>query len=451
MGTEKNIDKSKNRFSSRKSIVNEGRLREMNTFGGSPIPHSDYLLMLEDLLSMSIRRQGRPLPMIKLQGEILTDLISTEGSVADYKKKILELESEKASEDDLNYVKSELYKYKRVKYALRDIGDGIAWRHLAFDRCVLSELGNYPRKQHINNDGGTTQELHELGEVINKNNEVAILNDITNILKKGDITAKLANGEFEFIEVKSSNAKGSRMSRQKNALEETVMFLNEGEKEKDGKILKIKNLPLAPQSYMTTFERFLKRAERECMVIDKIGEHLLIHVVDYQAASEDVDAESFFTKYENTRRQWYEKGELFLEFSSVDRFSFVKNFVPFSVFPIEHKFRVKLMSGATIVNSILNISAVIRYLNKRGWILVKSPADFQKEAEANNDEEINEIAAFRKGPLTMTLALPVLARLAHEYLSIVTLGDIFDAIYKAGRTSAHGIFPNLEDESLQWD
>ena len=82
-----------------------------------------------------------------------------------------------ATENDIKHVRSELNKYKRLKYALRDVGDGIAWRFLEFDRCVLSQMGIHPRKQHINKEG-VGQELYELGAIVNRNDKVAVLNDI---------------------------------------------------------------------------------------------------------------------------------------------------------------------------------------------------------------------------------------------------------------------------------
>lgn len=441
--------KNKSRFQSRRSIVSEGRLREMQAFGGNPIPHSDHHLMLEDFVSMSIRRQCRPLPMFKLQGQILMDLVDAENSVAEYKKKLIELEQDNASQEDIQFVQSELYKYRRLRYALRDIGDGIAWRLLESDRCALSQMAIRARKPHINK-GGLEQELIELGDVINRTNEVAVLNDLTNILKKGDVTAKLADGSFEFVEVKSSNTKSSRLVRQKQDLEETISFLNDGEKKEGTELIRISILQVTPRSYLRNFERLLVRAETECLITEKIGEHLLLHLTDFLAARDEIDPSISFGERDAIIGQWQANSDMVLEFNTIDRYTHVQNFAPYSIFPIAHRLRVKLMTGALLVGTSLNASAVLRYLNRRGWAVVKGPEEFAKDFELDELTEV-PFAALKKGPLTVHLPLPILGRLAHEYLSIVTLGDIFDAILKIGPTSADGIFPGLSGEALQWD
>lgn len=147
----KEVKTEKPKFQRRKSIVSEARLREIEAFGGNPIPHLDYHIILEDMLSMSIRRQGRPYPMLKLQGELLHEIGDAENSVSTYKKKLAEIkDSKEAPDSDIQFVKSELSKCRRLKYAYRDIGDGIAWRFLECDRCVLARLGVHSRKPQIN-------------------------------------------------------------------------------------------------------------------------------------------------------------------------------------------------------------------------------------------------------------------------------------------------------------
>src|SRR5207248_793679 len=151
------------------------------------------------------------------------------------------------------------------------IGDGIAWRLLSYDRCAMIEIAKKARKQHINTEG-LLQELTELGQAVNENNHVAILNDLTHFMKKGDVTARLDNDNFEFIEVKSSSSKNSRLSRQRKDMEETIAFLNEAERTENGELITIRELPIRPESYIKSFEKLLGAAEKHGMATGKIGE-----------------------------------------------------------------------------------------------------------------------------------------------------------------------------------
>lgn len=447
--SKESISAVKPKFQVRRSVVTDNRLRELQNFGGQTIPHSDYHLILEDMVYMSIRRHGRPLPMLKLQGEILKDLVDYENSVSIYKKKLEELKRSNAPEEEIKYVESEWYKYRRLKYALRDIGDGIAWRFLGFDRFILSQIGKRPRKPHINIQG-TEKELYELAETMNKHDEVALLNDLTNILKKGDITAKRPDGTFELIEVKSSTTKNCRVVRQKRDLEETVSFINDGEMMKDSELFRALTLPIDPRSYFEHFEKFLVRAEKVCALTERIGDHLVLQISDFTASKLLDDPEPVFKKHFEIVDSWRKSGDFILNTSSVDRYSHVQNYAPFSIFPIEHRFRVKLMTGAIHVNTSINVSSVLRYLAKRGWTVIKEPKDFRKEVEEN---ELTEIAAgvLKKGPLTLELPMPIVGRLAHEFLSVATLGDMLDSILEAGQSTVNAVFTNFEGEAGQWD
>lgn len=426
-------------------------MRERDTFGGNPIPHEDYHIILEDMINMSIRRAKRPYPMLRIQGEILTELISAEETASQYKELLTELESKKALAEDIAYVKAEWSKYRRLKYALRDIGDGIAWRLLGFDRFSLSQLASNSRKPSINKEG-TVAELHELGDVINKNNRVAVLNDLTNFLKKGDITAELKDGSIELVEVKSSNVKNKRLTRQRNNLEQTISFLNEGEKARGEDLLQTTNLKISPQNYMRNIEIFLRRTKTEYTLVEKIGEHLIIHVTDFTSKGSDGKSKIVFKKLEIALNKWIEKGDDIWKMESGDRRGNVQNFAPFSIFPLPHEMRSKLMTGAMIISAYLNISAVLRYLSQRGWSILKTPKELSEEIGKSEDGEENEIVAvLKKGQLTVHLPAPIIGRLGHEFLSIKSLSDILDALFTMEPKSADALFLSLDGEASQWE
>ncbi len=444
-----NSKKNPPRFQQRKAVLTEEKLNELKEFGGSLIPHSDYHLILEDMIYMSIRRQDHAYPLFRLQGEILMELAESEKAVSTYKKKLSELTENGTPVEDIKFVKSEMLKYRNLKNALRDIGDGMAWRLLGFDRCVLVHLGiPTSHKPHLSNDG-LRSELTELGDIINRNSKVALLNALTHILKRGDITAKLKDDTFELVEVKSSNVKHKRLTRQKNKLKETITFFNEGEKTKDDEVHHILSLPIKPLSYMDFFEQLLIRAEKECTLAEKIENHLAIHITDF-LADKMVDPKPSLETLDQILTPWKDKDDLVFSFFSFDRYTHVQNFVPFSIFPIQHKFRAKLMTGSLLVQTRLNISEVLRYIETKGWKVVKGPFELFEESKKEPTKEFS-IALLKKGPVTIALPMPIIGRVAEELLSIETICEMLDSIFKNNQTNINTAFYNFEFESKQWD
>lgn len=444
------LNASDNRFRARRGVVDEHRIRELKAAGGRAIPPDDFLLLLEDHLAMSIRRTDRPFPMFKLQGNMLGDLIDAEKAVAAYKAQVAELEAAKAAEDEVDIARREWRMHQHVRTAIRDVGDGMAWRLLSFDRFALAQLALRPRKQHINLEG-LGAELYELGEAFNAYGRVAILNDLTHYLKKGDITARVDDTNFEFIEVKSSNTKSSKIIRQRADLLETVQFLNERGKTVEGEALKALSVAVKPRSYMHVVDRALSRAEQTGFASERIGDHLAIFVLDWDAgARHGIDISAALKPHGQIVDGWAGKGDLVLDLTNVDRYAHVQNVAPFSIYPLPHRHRVKLATAAFWVISTLNISAVLRYLSKRGWETIKEPRELVESIDCEKSVEV-PVALLRKRPLTIGLPMTLVGRLANEFLALPTLADVLDAVVAAGRHAADGLFINLADEATLWD
>lgn len=254
--------------------------------------------------------------------------------------------------------------------------------------------------------------------------------------------------------MKSSTAKNKRLTRQKNNLEQTVAFINDGEKMRDGELLKTTNLPIEPQSYMRNVERLLLRATKECILTEKIGDHLILHILDLKAMNPQIDPEPAFAKLKTEIQKWDERGDFILTMESGDRRGYVQNFAPFSVFPLPHNMRAKLMTGALMITAHVNLDEVLRYLSNRGWSVVKGPNELSAEAaEIGEDNDDGEVfaAVLKKGALTVGLPMPIVGRLGHEFLSVKTLGEALDALYSMGPNSADALFLNLDGEASQWD
>src|SRR2546429_5248136 len=135
---------------------------------------------------------------------VLTDPTTAEKAVATGRKKIEKLKAAPPGAADIEAVSAKQQRYTVLRRALRDIGDGIAWRLLDYDRAALVSLASHARKPHINLEG-LPAELNAFADIWNKHpGSLLVLNDLTHFLKKADITVRRDADHFEFVEVKSA-------------------------------------------------------------------------------------------------------------------------------------------------------------------------------------------------------------------------------------------------------
>jgi hypothetical protein len=108
---------------------------------------------------------------------------------------------------------------------LRDIGDSIAFIHI--DRWDIRPFLSRPHAGFISGKSGLQAELRVLN-ALSEMGESALLNDITNCLRVGDVTVFRGGGMLP-IEVKSSEAgkESARAQRQQAAGEKIMRFLAE--------------------------------------------------------------------------------------------------------------------------------------------------------------------------------------------------------------------------------
>ena len=120
------------------------------------------------------------------------------------------------------------------QHTLRQIGDGIAWRALRYDRRAFTILGEGERVGRLAHGVGRDAELAELGRLWEEESVFAIHNDLTNCLRRGDLTAlreRDAGLDVTLIEVKA----GARPEEtpQLQRLERATELLRQGRQVSD--------------------------------------------------------------------------------------------------------------------------------------------------------------------------------------------------------------------------
>ncbi len=139
--------------------------------------------------------------------------------------KNLRLSKEKAAEVKarISQLRSQLDEYKYLLTIFREIGDGLAFAYI--DKWTIKPLAFKQPPGFISGKAGARRE-RSIWRALAQQGRVAILNDLTNCLRYGDITLPLPNGQFTMVEVKSSSRHNKRTRRQSEQIEHIVEYLD---------------------------------------------------------------------------------------------------------------------------------------------------------------------------------------------------------------------------------
>ncbi len=121
----------------------------------------------------------------------------------------------------------ELATTKRLIVILQQIMDALAWRVLEYDRAKILLMSDHHNTGHL--DETILDDLIKAKRIVDNNNAIVLVNDLTNILRYGDLTI-IQSGTIDIRENKSGNASGRnpRVRDQQRNLNKLNEFLKIG-------------------------------------------------------------------------------------------------------------------------------------------------------------------------------------------------------------------------------
>jgi hypothetical protein len=433
----------------------EARLTQLE--GSARLASSDFPNILEDFLETSRKRSENHTAMARLQMHMLEELLIQEGAVKHYRQKLKEMGAfedqepldapriPRSASPEVKFLQRELFFYRLYANAIRAIGDGIAWRALKHDRAVTRLMAEHPTKQQVSSEG-TIQEMREWSLQFDSGSGFAILNALTNCLAIGDITVVRDDDSVEIIEVKSSNSKSGRKVRQKHRMEEVVTLLADGGGRTQDKQIRIEILAIEPETALDQLGELLQEAEKSGWASRKISNYLYVEAFDLLSA---VEFSAIKPKLAQAKAEvvgtWESQGDFVLDMLSQDVIPFTPNCAPFSVFPFDSKTCVELLIGSKYFITYLNMDAVEREFEYRGWEIEKSQK--QLMLEGNKEQSL----LVRKGPFHAAVPPADFGRIQFELLRPKSLIEALDSYQKQAPTGNEGFLLTLfEGEHNIW-
>ncbi|HCH6157136.1 TPA: hypothetical protein NK235_002813 [Vibrio parahaemolyticus] len=202
--------------------------------------NKDNLIRLKEKLNALEPQSDDLKPLFELQCDILKCILEQEDKIKETKTKFKEtkayLRKARLSKNDAKIVKGkmgeleeEIKDRQKLAYIYRCIGDGIVFKFISKWNLkrffyevdspdVKSDAGSLGNKDGLKNELGLVYEAIE-------HDVPAVLNDLTNVIRHGDVCL-LGADDPHVIEVKSSQNKNKRVERQISAINKIHDYLS---------------------------------------------------------------------------------------------------------------------------------------------------------------------------------------------------------------------------------
>lgn len=398
--------------------------------------------IIEDYLYIARKRIDNKFAMFKLQLNILQDLVANTQTIDQYKELDLTVSeaenkgllSREEAKHQRSHNASELFALNSLNRSLREIADGIAWKYFKYNRAILHMLADKEPIVAVRLDDGAINTLNEYADIFTKPDSLAILNDITNFLRVGDVTEIRDDGTIELIEVKSSKRRGSRITRQKQAMSELVNFFNTGMTDYDGKPLKIAESNLKLRTYLPLLNDSIKRVRNHGYDSLLIGNHLILNIADLSRGKTlDKAVHNFQSRHKSILDNWTKNKDFVVPSFFIDKMDYSKNCAPFSIYPFDVETCTDIMMGKIMIQCNFNFSEIFRLLKKAGWQVIDSLFLKSEEDLAQlKNKDVKDVSFLKVGkpPIIFDVPPAMLARMRYELLAPSTFIEHLESVYE---------------------
>ena len=411
--------------------------------------------VIEDYIEISKKRKDNKLAMFKLQVELLGDIILVNDTIKAYIKLVKDPEHRKKEFPDVEtdgtnveWWEQEIKSFKILLNAFKDIGDGIAWRVLNYDRSLIYNMcvnNENPGPLTINQ--GLINELLSFGDISNDPDIINfVYHGITNFLLISDLTVVYRNGDINIMEIKSKSPHGKswkeRLERQKEKAENIVNIGNESQGKSSKVDVKFRLVENKPQTILDQLDTLIKRAKDKFVVTQIFNSYLGIAIVNFSNVTDEISLEDKFKKLEKQLKKTDK--DLLISPNSIENFVFSPNRAPLSVHPFNSEDIANILLGKYSVNYFFNVSQFIREIEKHGW----KAFDICHERRNNTEPSLFSV---KKDKLTMKIPPTLAARAIYEGLAIPSIVQIFeDALRKGPVHAENNVFYGYEKEKYLW-
>lgn len=295
----------------------------------------------------------------------------------------------------------EIETLKRIRWQLRVVGDGLLWKAVGFNHAYVFAISDAPGAGNtfLSDPEGLDAELEMVDDFWKKEGTLAVMHDLTNCGKIGDLTLVPEDDTIKIAEVKSSSSMDSKQVRR---MEEAVSLIRGGSKTLEGgKVVRISGELELPGSLVSevlnnidTYSRVIDEAGTEGLGWAVISDYMGLRAINPVHPRWDAIRTAQMTEEERQtlyRKEWQPADETLedaLGNPSEDNFWYIwdssekreENIfgIPFSLYPLSAEQRAALICDYGRLIVTLNVNRFCKHLEKGGFALVSIPEPANK-------------------------------------------------------------------------
>jgi hypothetical protein len=349
--------------------------------------HPTYQKMCSDLFSIfSISRQPNHDPK---------SLLAIQAGLAEILLELQEKKREFYSYDQ----KDGCLAIKRLILIVKQIGDSIAWRSFGFNRTLIQLLSEHSATGYL--DDTVHGDFAIADEIIKQSSNIVLINDITNVLRFGDLTI-IDSQNFDIVETKHGKASSQnrRSRRQKKNLDQLRQFVNTSSRFREGRQEYIFPFDGSISTYHSILEEGIKCARNEGYCQTIINDCVAIDVIDIN----------------NKRGEQFSNKQPFEGYNHLGHLNSVQIFdkpatriAPFGIFPLKDQDCFDLITGSIVFRTTINFDCLQQKYKEAGINLElpnPRPEEMERYIRSNPGErkKLFHLGAFKisEGELQMT-------------------------------------------------
>lgn len=354
---------------------------------------------------------------------------------------------------------------ERLRLSIKTITDGIAWRNMRFDRNIIRVLAEGNPTGHVETDTGGGKAENYLGYRLTEDlKHLIIRNDLTNFLRIGDLTEIDYPAVF-LHEVKSRSKKdgqwrikaihnmftvkkGQHISSQTRRLLQAQRIILEKKATTPEGVVEFVDVDIPFKTYFSQIRRIIRKARRTGYACIQLDDCFSVECQHWEVLIEKAMEQKKEVWRDHKSCDGWTKEDKVMQFSNYDSFTheggqFIRNSVPYAVFPLSVRDCTDLLMGNILLKSRLSLTRLIRRFEEAGWevelqdfekINAGLPSDPKKIFSGNifdyNDTEKETLFFIKRPPFNLGVSFNWVHRVATEFMTVETLLNFVDHLHK---------------------
>ncbi len=267
--------------------------------------------------------------------------------------------------------------YNRRRARLKRLADGFVWTALGFDEIRLLAYAGNPTPGYMAGKAGYLAERSVVETLYGFSDVVfAIQNDITNILRVGDVTVLLPNQTIKIIEVKSGSGEAglARTQRQEERSRNIHEYIRSGSSTVlavgDFEHLQHIRASWTPTYYWGQLQRLCSEALKRGVMWKQLDANVVAIAYHPSLLANLRDIMGAAISSTGWKKAKLRIGVLSTQFEESEKASAkVRYIIPITAFRMDPEIIVSLLAGDLDVMVILNTTAVVEALKNGGMVV----------------------------------------------------------------------------------